>query len=340
MIGFFLLSLVCSRSLAFECPPSPAPIFNLTGISFYVDSRHSIISPARFAKWVATSTPMNDFVESVATMARFNASVSEHQCAARWLVDWARAGALARVNNGQAEMLRQWSVSGLSLAYLRMCAHIDAPSRRLITDWLAGRALPVTSLWTVQVSTKNSTRVKGMNRNNHYYWHGLSALAAGVAAGDDRLISFARSVFIEALEHILPNGSLPGEARRGQRALYYHAYALQPILMMAEVARFLSEDWYEIDKVRLAALIRLTVTGLRSPKVFVELSGVPEEAIEYPSANMFSWCFLLPWTGLASDVFPLDDLTAKINSAFVFRLGGDLAAYAQHRFEAPVCQHE
>lgn len=315
----------------FTCLPTPQPVFDIIGVSYYSDGVRSIVIKDRYEYWQNLSLPLNNFVAQIATMARFHADRSEHECALRWLHDWAQQGALlGNISNGQAEMLRQWSVSGLSLAYLRVC-RLQRDRDAVIEQWLVRTVLPAVAEW--------NKRLMWQKRNNHLYWSGLSALSVGLAADNRSLIAYGRAVYAEGIGDITENGVLPLERLRGRRILHYHAYALQPLMMMAELSRTIDEDWYQMDGGKIGRLVQLTVRGLRDVSVFQAIARLSD--VEEPRGTQLGWLWLVARSGVAQDVLPLDDVIDKTGlrkSAFLPRLGGDVSEHTLSQFRLQMCK--
>src|SRR6185312_4049788 len=54
--------------------------------------------------------------------------------------------------------------------------------------------------------------------NNHLYWAGVEVSAAGIAANDRELFDWGMNTYHVGVAQIQPDGTLPLEIRRGQRA--------------------------------------------------------------------------------------------------------------------------
>ena len=127
------------------------------------------------------------------------------------------------VNNDQADYLRQWVHGGISMAYLKVRALADPAQQQRIDAWLAEIARRNLDYWADGKHT----------RNNHYYWTGVGVTAAAIAAHDPQLLAQARAIYRKGIDDIEDDGSLPMEMKRRARALHYHNYALDPLVLMA-----------------------------------------------------------------------------------------------------------
>jgi poly(beta-D-mannuronate) lyase len=136
-----------------------------------------------------------------------------------------------------------------------------------IEDWLARLARASRSLFDDA----------GVKRNNHWYWFGLGLAAVSTATNDESMWEMARGVMQDAASSIDAQGMLPMELARGKRALHYHAFAVTPLVAMAELAAAKGEDWYAMNDSSLHRLVAITARGLVSPQPFAERTGVAQE---------------------------------------------------------------
>nr|WP_256515576.1 alginate lyase family protein [Alsobacter ponti] len=198
-------------------------------------------------------------------------------CAGHWLAAWARGGAmLGTMSSRQAGYERKWRTAGIAVAYLKAREHVEAADRAVIEQWLDRLADAVEADYG-----------RPKSRNNHYYWAGFAAAAVGTATGSARHLGYASEAFNDGLSAIAADGTLPGEMARKVRALHYNAYALAPLVLMAELAALRGEDWYARHGGaihRLAAAVR---GGVHDPAGFARKAGVP--TVEAPTGGVFAW---------------------------------------------------
>jgi poly(beta-D-mannuronate) lyase len=129
-------------------------------------------------------------------------------------------------------------------------------------------------------------------KNNHRYWAGLSATAAGIATGDKQLTDWGIDSARIGLAQITPDGTLPLEVSRGKRARDYHIFAAQPLVATAELARGQGVDLYAENGGALTKLVNRVVDSLDDPSFFEKASGAKQE--RYPGgdtvpANRIAW---------------------------------------------------
>ncbi len=127
--------------------------------------------------------------------------------------------------------------------------------------------------------------------NNHLYWAGVEAAAAGVAANDRKLFDWAVAGYRAGIAQIKPDGSMPLEMARGQRALHYHLFALSPLVYIAEFGQVNGLDLYAEREHALARLQRLCVDGLKNNQFFEKATGIPQDTPTKgaPAAEQISW---------------------------------------------------
>jgi poly(beta-D-mannuronate) lyase len=113
--------------------------------------------------------------------------------------------------------------------------------------------------------------------NNHYYWAGFAVMGAAVSSNDRALYEWAQDTFDDAVSRVTPDGTLPLEMERGQRALHYHLFALGPIIMLAEFGEANDEDLYASRDHAVQRLADRTISGLVNNSYFSEKAGVTQD---------------------------------------------------------------
>ncbi len=167
----------------------------------------------------------------------------------------------------QAEYQRKWDLAGAALAYIKLKSFASAEQRRVIEPWLMRFADAARAFF-------DDPKHK---RNNHWYWLGLAVGATAIATDSDRHWQMARGIMADAAGDIAADGTLPMEIARGARAIHYHAFAVMPLVVLAELARFKEEDWYAMGDGALHRLVDVTLRGLNDPALFDQLAGVQQQ---------------------------------------------------------------
>jgi poly(beta-D-mannuronate) lyase len=278
VLAILLLALMPGLAAAQReaaCAAPPRPVIDLDLARFYADEAGSIIDPAKQAEHDAAVAPLTLFVRTVGDLAdkshtRPSAATRAEaaRCALGWLATWAKAGALTgRMASRQAEYQRKWDFGGIALAYLKLKAGAASADRALIEPWLIRLADASRAFFDDPART----------RNNHWYWLGLGLAATGHATNSDRHWAMARGIMADAARDIAADGTLPKEMERKSRALFYHVFAMTPLVVMAELAASKGEDWYALGGGALHRLVALSHRGLMDPAGFDARTGVAQE---------------------------------------------------------------
>ncbi|MGE0698982.1 MAG: alginate lyase family protein [Hyphomicrobiaceae bacterium] len=266
-----LSGLLAIPVVATACPAPPPAVRDLDLPRFYGDAEGSKVDPELARRHKAAVEPLTAFLRQV--VADTDKAVRRRDgkaaaCPLAWIAAWAKGEAwLGHMGTKQAEYQRKWDLAGVALAYLKLKPYASPAERKAIEPWLVRFAD------TVKAFQLDPAR----KRNNHLYWLGLALAATAIAADSPRHWEDARRIFAEAAGHIGPEGTLPLELERGARALHYHAFAVTPLVAMAELAALRGEDWYRMGGGALHRLVALATQGLVDPAAFDRLAGVAQE---------------------------------------------------------------
>lgn len=157
-------------------------------------------------------------------------SHAESACALAQLDAWAQAHALLDYDpheSSQAWFQVEWTLSsaGITDSVLVNDATLNQAEQHRVTAWLDAAARK-------DISFERPDK----DLNNHHYWRALAATSIGVTASDNKLFRFGVSTFKQAIQEIDPAGAFPREMARHENATHYQAFALQPLLLIAEFA--------------------------------------------------------------------------------------------------------
>ena len=163
---------------------------------------------------------------------------AEAACALDQLDAWAKAGALLdydRQESQQAWFEIEWTLSGIGIAesVLVNDPALDPAEQKRVIAWLA-----TTSHRSLSFEKPNDTS------NNHHYWRALHATVIGILASDNGLFQSGIATYRQAIAGIGPDGSFPKEMVRHENAMGYQGFALEPLVLIAQLASRQDIDLY------------------------------------------------------------------------------------------------
>ncbi len=240
-------------------------------------------------------------------------------CVINNLNAWAQSNALLpdEINQvGQA--VRKWALAAAANAYLRV--KMSAPEGALdpektarIERWFARLADGVRAYYTNREPRKV---------NNHDYWAAWAVMASAVATGNCDDWAWSLHKFDEAMGQITPDGYLPKELSRQDRALEYLNYAMQPLTMIAVFAEVNGEPVHEQYQASFEKLARNVVAGLHDPSRIEAITGY--EQITKGLYTEWGLAWMRPWVETWGGLEGMDDFLNEHGPVQNTRLGGDL----------------
>lgn len=155
---------------------------------------------------------------------------SDAQCAQDQIDAWAKAGALldyVEAEQHQSEYQTEWTLSSIAISesVLVNDPKLDPAETARDIAWMDKAAHHLIE-WPGEET----------HLNNHHYWRGLAAISTGVIAQDASLLNFGLKTYRDAVDQIDSRGAFPLEMARSERAIHYQAFALQPLIPIAEFA--------------------------------------------------------------------------------------------------------
>jgi len=261
------------------CEEVPPPVRDIFADRFYVDTASSIADKAVISRNRTALATLDRTLYAIIAMADKGLAGDTESaiCASHWLAVWAKGGAmLGHMSSRQAEVERKWRTAGIGVAWIKVRPAADPAERAAIDAWMDDLADHVIADqgWPGK-------------RNNHVYWAGFAAGAVGTATGATRHLEYSRKAFLAGMSDIRPDGTLPMELARRQKALDYTNYALAPLILAAELAALRGQDWYGGEGDAVHRLVTRTLSGLRDPKAFAALAG--ETSVEVPRGGLLGW---------------------------------------------------
>ncbi|MFJ6325940.1 MULTISPECIES: alginate lyase family protein [unclassified Rhizobium] len=311
------IPVAVQTSDTFTCPPTPELPSTIKAADYYTDAAHSIVDPVRKKAYDAATDGLRSAMRDVISMAdryRTEGNEASARCAAHFLGSFAASGALTGdTATNQAVYVQGWTLGSFAIAWLKIRSdgNIPAEERTQITTWLADVASR-----NIDYYKKRDDKSDG--RNNHRYWAGFTAMAAGIAANRQDLFDWGVGSFKIGASQIQPDGTMPREMERRSRALHYHIFAAAPLVTMAELASANGIDLYKTNDNALSRLVRLVVAGIDDPSLFAAKAGVAQEAMHFHADD-------IAWATPFERRFPNTQLAAlvkKLTARSVPYLGG------------------
>jgi poly(beta-D-mannuronate) lyase len=274
---------------AYSCAAIVHLSADLTTDRFYSDSKGSVIDPEKWKAYVASSGPYKQLGQRIVDAAdafRTTGSRDAAQCAIAQMDAAAKDGVFTgTMSSNQAYYVQGWVIGAIAIAYLKVrdSGLIQPDQEHAILPW-------VVTVAHQTVDYYDARRQKGDGENNHLYWAGVEVAAAGIAANDRKLFDWGIETYHAGVAQIQPDGTLPLEMRRGQRALHYHLYALAPLVYLAEFGEDNGLDLYAERNYALKKLAVLSTHGLVDNSFFDKAAGIPQDLPNGPpAAEQISW---------------------------------------------------
>ncbi|MGB6974051.1 MAG: alginate lyase family protein [Terracidiphilus sp.] len=275
----------------YACPDIAHLSPDLTTNGFYSDRKGSIIDPA---KWKAYAESAGSYkklgleVVDAADAYRATGSRQAARCAIDHMLAAARDGVFTgKMSSNQAYYVQGWVIGAISIAYLKtrdsgLMKHNES---RAIQPWIVEVVRQ-----TIRYYDARQKKGTGDAGNNHLYWAGVEVAAAGIATNNRKLFRWGIQTYAVGVDQIQPDGSLPREMRRGQRALHYHLYALAPLVYLAEFGEDNGMHLYAARDYALTKLVKLSADGLVDNSFFNKATGIPQDLPNGPlAAEQISW---------------------------------------------------
>jgi poly(beta-D-mannuronate) lyase len=279
-----------SRTAKTSCKSPPEPVRDLTFDGIYrKGTGSSVVDRDAMRRYRALRKPIDDFERYVIKqsdryVANRPANPDRAACVLNWLDHWARAGAYLGDVSQQGGFVRKWSLGTISLAYLKVrdAQGLDPTQKKTIEDWVGK--------WARVVHDDYATDLHRSSRNNnHAYWAAWSVGLAAVVLNDRQLFDWMVDRYHRALRQIGPDGTLPLELKRGSKALHYHVFSSQALVLIAELGRRNGSDLYEANDGALKRLIKRTTEGLADPGYFAEKTGKNQNWVGKLNGSKLAW---------------------------------------------------
>ncbi|HTB97958.1 MAG TPA: alginate lyase family protein [Terracidiphilus sp.] len=306
---------------AYECPAIVHLSRDLTTDGFYADSKSSIIDPVKWKAYNESSGPYKNLGNQAVAAAdafRTTGSRAAAECAVTLLNTAADDGVFTgKMSSRQAYYVQGWVLGAMAIAYLKVRdAGVESHDKAgQVTEWMKSVARQ-----TMEFYDTAKAKPGGEAQNNHLYWAGVEIAAVGIAANDRSLFQWAMDTYKNGVDQITPDGTLPLEMKRGQRALHYHLYALSPLVYLAEFGEVNGLQLFKTDQFAMKKLVHRCVAGLDGSGYFDQATGIKQDTPNGPpTAEEISWAPI--WNRRFQDD-ALSALIGKAESLSYMYLGG------------------
>lgn len=274
----------------FVCKTPPPAVRDLTFGGFYRrGTGSSIVDKEAMRRYRTARRPVDRFERAVSKMSdqyivgRLS-DPSRARCVLDWLSHWAGAGGFLGEVSSQGGFVRKWSLGTMSLVYLKIRdeSTLDPVKKAVVRDWIA--------TWAKIIRRDYSTGLHRNSRNNnHVYWAGWSVGLAAVVTDNREQFDWMVGRYRAALRQIGADGTLMLELDRGSKALHYHVFSVQALIMIAELAIRNGIDLYDAEGGALHRLVTRTVDGLIDPGYFKQLTGHAQKWVGRLSGSKLTW---------------------------------------------------
>jgi hypothetical protein len=143
----------------------------------------------------------------------------------------------------------------------------------------------------------------GTSTNNHFFWRGLAAAAAGVISGDNKLFAQGVRTYATAIGETDDQGAFPDEMARHELAMHYQAFAIEPLVMIAELAYRQGLNIYSVEQRghRLSDAVNFLSRALAYPSIIRKYTPEAQQIDPdfQPGSALLSWTEL--WTARTGD---------------------------------------
>lgn len=278
-------------------------------------------SEKAFRDKTAAITELERGVSKQVTQYLRHGQAEQLECALQWLSEWAAADAMLSSDyNHTGKSVRKWALGSLSSAYLRLKFSESQPlaayaqQTRLIEAWLSKMAEHSVHDWSDLPLKKI---------NNHSYWSAWSVMATAIATDRRDLFDWAVQQFRVGANQVDPDGYLPNELKRSQRALAYHNYAMPPLMMLAAFAQANGVDLREENQGALKRLAERVLNGVDDPDDFARTTGKHQDMQDLKKPSKYAW--LAPYCTLYACSADTQAFKQEMGPFNNYRLGGDVS---------------
>ena len=179
--------------------------------------------------------PLEDSTNAMIVLAQFYLFSGDEKYASKATqIANAWTGSLMDLANEQALYQAGWEMLVMAMAagMLDDYPGWESGEKRAFQDWLNER--------TWYIIARNDSL------NNHQYWMAAQAAAVGIVSNDSGLLKWAVAVYRKAIAaDISEDGHMPQETARGELGMFYQNFALEALVLVAEMAEHQGIDLWD-----------------------------------------------------------------------------------------------
>ncbi|MDE1156120.1 MAG: alginate lyase family protein [Acidobacteriaceae bacterium] len=298
----------------------PSPEGRIEIPHHYLSGSSGPINPAEHAATVV----YQHFEERIAAGADQFVARGDHReaaCALEQLDAWAKGKALLDYDpqqSSQAWYQVEWTLAGAGTAMTTLIndPQLDPAEVRRVTAWLDRAA-----------ARNISFERPGKDNNNHHYWRALAATSIGIVADDRTLFDFGVRAYKEAIGDVDERGAFPKEMARHENAIHYQMFALQPLVVIAQLAERQGGDlWsYSAHGRSLRDAIVFFGRAVEDPSLVKPYTS-DEQKMHFSPGDYAQFALYMRHFG--KEGLPEDIVKNAERPSFNSRLGGTLLLYA------------
>ncbi|MDB5540322.1 MAG: hypothetical protein JWQ89_2049 [Devosia sp.] len=257
----------------FACPAAPAPVVALTFGSRYTDDSktRSDIDEVSNAEVDLALQPVERFIGELMKMANtalVDGDKARAGCVLDWLDQWASAGALSDLQTLNVKLAIPARYAGLAIALLQAetAGPLDAHKRQRVVEWLTDAAKAMEQFFETEAPPN-------ARKANLRAWAGLAAAAIGRLNEDSAMLDWAKGSFELVTCQASPDGSLPLEMNRADKALNYQLHATAPLIVTADLLKFTGYDGYAACDGKLSTIAAFSLAAAEDPAIVEKVNG-------------------------------------------------------------------
>lgn len=258
----------------FACVAPPEPVVALDHGSRYVDAdkSRSEFDQTSNADVNAQLEPVDTFISDLVGVSNRAISTPADrpvaaECVVSALAVWARADALSDLATMNANLSAPARIGGLAFAYAQVRPYLpESEETALVERWLSDRARQTMTYFDEDAPTMAS-------QNNLRAWAGLAVARIGITVDDATMTDWAADTVRLVACQANPDGSLPFEMTRKERALHYQIHAVTPLVVAAALLEDRDHDLFRACDMAIHRTVYFVVNAFNDPTLVEDISG-------------------------------------------------------------------